>query len=206
MLEKNKDAVCQEAHELMRVVREHSGTDEAKAAFGKIYQKYWKTLWALCVKVCGQGAGADLVFEETWKRIWKHPDYDYDTHRTRFETWMSRIASRAACDIRIELTLGDEELSKMNLSVSPVEYEVEGVQDAEPNLNLRLVEEAMAQLSEKESDILRTYIMYDTDSKRHVPDKILEELKTKYQTSNVNLRKIKSRALEKVRDYVNSRR
>lgn len=206
MLEKNKDVECQEAHELMRVVREHSGTDEAKAAFGEIYRRYWKTLWALCVKVCGQGVGADLVFEETWRRIWKHPYYDYETYRTRFETWMSRIATRTACDIRIELTLGDEELLKMNLSVLPVECEVDGAKEEESNLNLKLVEEAMALLSEKESDILRTYVMYDTDSKRHVPDKILDELRTKYQTSNANLRKIKSRALEKVRDYVINRR
>ena len=40
MLDNNKGVECQEAHELMRVVREQKDTGEAIEAFGKIYNKY----------------------------------------------------------------------------------------------------------------------------------------------------------------------
>ena len=208
MLKKDIKAECLEDHELMRVVRDNKDTDEDKAmaAFGTIYYKYCKILWSLCVRVCGEGSVADLVFEETWRRIKMHPDYDYHTYGTRFETWMSRIARRAFYSIRNHLTLGYDELEDEDLAIEPHEFELDGCDEESVSLNMQLVEDAMAQLSEKESDILRTYIEYDTGKKRHVPDRVLTELASRYHTTKVNLRQIKKRALKKVLDYINSRK
>ncbi len=75
-------------------------------------------------------------------------------------------------------------------------------EESEPSANARLIDGAMAELTEREREILRIYLTYDTDKKLHVPQDVLDELQRRYQTTPANLRKIKSRALEKVRDYV----
>lgn len=204
MLDKNKDAEYQEAHELMRVVREQKDTGEAKEAFGKVYNKYKNDLWRLCISVCGDNGNADLVYDATWKKIWNSPSYDYNKHGVSFNTWMSIIAKRAWLDIRVKAILGsDAEMPE--IAVEPEEF---GCDEAEESISIneKLLEDALHQLSEKEYDVLLTYIEYDTDQKKHVPDQIIEALKTKYQTTSVNLRKNKSRALQKVKDYIDKRR
>ena len=204
MLDKNKDAECQEAHELMRVVREHKDTGEAKEAFGKIYNKYKNDLWRLCQSVCGDDGNADLVFGATWKKILNSPIYDYNKYGVSFNTWMSKIANRAWLDIKAKAILGsDAEMPE--IAVAPEDFDCDEA-DESISINENLLEEALHQLSEKEYDVLLTYIEYDTDQKKHVPDQIIEALKTKYQTTSVNLRKIKSRALQKVKDYIDKRR
>lgn len=204
MLDKNKDAECQEAHELMRVVREQKDTGEAKEAFGKVYNKYKNDLWRLCISVCGDNGNADLVYDATWKKIWNSPSYDYNKRGVAFNTWMSKIAKRAWLDIRVKAILSsDAEMPE--IAVEPEEF---GCDEAEESISIneKLLEDALHQLSEKEYDVLLTYIEYDTDQKKHVPVQIIEALTTKYQTTSVNLRKIKSRALQKVKDYIDKRR
>lgn len=200
MLDKNKDVECQEAHELMRVVREQKDTGEAKEAFGKIYNKYKKDLWRVCTSVCGDDGNADLVYEATWKKIWNNPKYDYYKYGGSFNAWMSKIANRAWLDIRVKAILGSD-VEMPEIAVAPEDYDCDEAEGS-ISINEKLLEEALHQLSEKEYDVLLTYIEYDTDQKKHVPDQFIEALKTKYQTTSVNLRKIKSRALQKVKDYI----
>lgn len=56
-------------------------------------------------------------------------------------------------------------------------------------------------LSEKDQEILLTYMMYQ-DGNKHLPDEVLKELCDKYETTSVNLRKIKERALQKVKTFI----
>lgn len=195
-----------ETDELMRTIRENKNSDREKAldAFGRIYQKYKDNLWRLCKKVCSDDGNADLVYEITWKKIWKSPIYDYKKYGVSFIVWMSVIARRAWLDIKVKTILGcDAELPE--IAVAPDEFDY--VETNEPvNINETLLEDALHQLSDKEYDILLTYIEYDTDQNKHVPSHIIEALLTKYQTTSVNLRKIKSRALQKVKEYIDRNR
>ena len=121
-----------------------------------------------------------------------------------FNTWMSKIANRAWLDIKTKAILGsDAEMPE--IAVAPEDFDCDETEES-ISINEKLLEEALHQLSDKEYDVLLTYIEYDTDQKKHVPDQIIEALKTKYQTTSVNLRKIKSRALQKVKDYIDKRR
>ena len=200
MIKKSVRKDCLEAEDLMRVIRENIDSDRGKAmaAFGNIYYKYNKVLWTICVKVCGDNPVADKVFTTTWKKIMNHPDYNYTEFGVTFETWMSSIAKNAWIDtLKKEVPLEDKTIDDC------IEAE-EGVveEDVVPSFEAELIERALEELTEKERDILKTYILYDTNNKKHVPDEILDELRERYQTTSVNLRKIKSRALEKVQDYV----
>lgn len=192
---------CLEAEELMRVIRENIDSDRQKAmkAFGKIYEKYCEVLWTVCVKVCGGNAVADKVFGETWKKILNHPNYDYTNNKVTIMTWLSRIAHNARLDIlKKELPMFDYTID----DYLETEIGIEEEKDIELSFSAQLIEGALAELSEKERDILKTYILYDTDKKSHVPDEVLDELKERYQTTSTNLRQIKKRALSKVRDYI----
>lgn len=191
---------CLKADELMRVIREKVDSDreEAMNAFGELYDIYKDVLWGLCVKVCGDNATADLVYERTWRNIQNHPNYDYREHNVSFETWMSRIAHNAWCDVmKKSVPIAEDTIDDIIATEEGIEEE-----EMEPSTNTRVIDEAMAELTDKERDILKTYLIYDTDKNLHVPQEVLDELKNRYQTTSANLRKIKSRALEKVHDYV----
>lgn len=194
------------AGDLMRIIRESKKVDEVKAkeAFGALYYSFKDILWSLCVSVCGDTADADLVYQATWRKIYKNPSYDDTSHDVSFETWMSRIAKNAWLDIRRKQVLIDREPEKgFEIMETDDSFDRE---EREPTLDEKLLMEALAQLTEKEFDIMRTYIEYDTDAKKHVPDEILKGLQTKYHTTATNLRQIKSRALKKVKSYIENRR
>ena len=205
MLSKSEEMDCLRADELMRAVRENMDSDRGSAwdAFGRIYHKYHEALMTLCVNVCGDNGYADLVYEATWKKIWNNPSYDYNTYNVSFKAWMSTIAKRAWLDIKLKAILGSDTQSP-EPSINLIEYEL--VEEDIPSINEILLEEALHQLTEKEYDILMTYIEYDTDQKKHIPDEVIALLTTKYQTTPVNLRQIKCRALKKVKDYIEYRR
>lgn len=207
MLRKCDEMDCLWAEMQMREVRAYkdSDRDKAREAFGKVYQKYQENLYTLCRKVCGDEGSADLVYGETWKKIWNKPEYDYQGYKTTFMVWASIIAKRIWIDLRQKTILRTDHEKFPDIPIEAHEYEIEENPEL-PNINEALLEEALHQLTEKEYDILMTYIEYDTDKKKHVPDRIIEELTAKYQTTPVNLRQIKSRSLKKVITYIDERR
>ena len=73
-MSKSEEMDCLWTDEQMQVVRENMDLDSTKSwdAFGKIYQKYSGILMTLCIKICGDRSNADLVYETTWKKIWKN--------------------------------------------------------------------------------------------------------------------------------------
>lgn len=206
MLSKSEEMDCLWADELMRAVRENMDSDreKAKTAFGEIYQKYKSILWMFCTHVCGDDGNADLVYEITWQKIWKNPTYDYNIYKVSFKAWMAVIAKRTWFDIKKKAILGSDEEMK-ELPVEPEDFELVDTGEV-PDMKVKVLEEALHQLTEKEYDVLMTYIEYDTDQKKHIPDNILAVLTTKYQTTAVNLRQIKCRALKKVKDYIEQHR
>ena len=203
MLSKSEEMDCLWTDGQMRVVRENIDSDRETAweAFGKIYQKYKGVLWQLCIHVCGDGGNADLVFEATWKKILNSPTYDYTIHKVSFKVWMAVIAKRTWLDIKKKAILGsDSEMTEP--AVEPKDFEFVDESNDVANMNQKVLEDALHQLNEKEYDVLMMYIEYDTDQKKHIPDSILAVLTKKYQTTAVNLRQIKCRALKKVKDYI----
>ena len=197
---------CLWTDELMQVVRENMDLDRTKAwdAFGKIYHKYSGILWTLCIKICGDRGNADLVYETTWKKIWENPIYNYNEYKVSFKAWMSVVARRVWLDVQKKVVMASD-AEMPDISVNPHEFEI--VEEVEkPNFEKQVLEDALHQLNEKEYDVLMTYMEYDTDQKKHIPDNVLAVLTTKYQTTAVNLRQIKCRALKKVKDYIEQHR
>jgi len=57
-------------------------------------------------------------------------------------------------------------------------------------------------LTDKEKDILLTYMQYESNDNKQLPRNILEQLKAKYDTTSVNIRQIKYRSLKKIKDFI----
>lgn len=178
---------------------------EAQQAFGIFYEKYSRLLWSLCYSVCRKidvsntEELAKCVFYNTMTTIYEHPTYD--AKKSKLSTWISKIAYHETLDLISEFKLNE---SKRNISLN--EKVIETVPEKEEIIDTetpekKILNEALDQLKEREREILLTCLMYKEEHK-HIPDEILLELSQKYDTTAVNIRQIRKRALDKVKAYI----
>ena len=106
-------------------------------------------------------------------------------------------------DLLLQTSLGEENVALVAGAQSNLYNEDGGltiVVQAAPG-NGPTVEEALKTLSDRDQDILRTYMMYE-DGKKHLPDGVFQHLLKKYNTTPENLRQVKGRSLKKIKDLV----
>lgn len=72
---------------------------------------------------------------------------------------------------------------------------------------LRLMREALDTLSERERDVLRVAALYFRPGEEHqrLPNEVAAELARRWETSGDNVRAIRSRAIKKLKGYLESR-
>ena len=191
--------------ELMRVVRESKDADidRAKNAFAILYERYCEELLRICMSVCGNSPESELVYERTWEKIYKHPCFGKNKEKHAFITWLSRIARNTWYDIRKQVILGSD-LPPDDACILITDEEV--TESSPPSIEEVLIKGALAELSDKERDILLTYLDNDTGDGRHLPSAIIKELTAKYGVTAAALRQIKKRSIEKVKSYIEKHR
>jgi RNA polymerase sigma factor (sigma-70 family) len=76
-----------------------------------------------------------------------------------------------------------------------------------PSANRKLLDEAIDSLSEKEQRVLRTTFQYYQPGKQHqrLPNDVAEDLAKELGTTSDNVRQIRHRALEKIKEYIKSK-
>ena len=79
-------------YDLMRRVQ---GRDAS--ALAALYDRYGSRVYALAVTIVGEGATAEEVTQDTFMKLWNHPEY-YRIDDGRFVAWLLTIARRAAID------------------------------------------------------------------------------------------------------------
>ncbi|MDR0683011.1 MAG: sigma-70 family RNA polymerase sigma factor [Dysgonamonadaceae bacterium] len=178
---------------------------EAKEAFKIFYNRHKDFLWSLCYSICTKNKkiseGKELakdIFNNTMMSVYKS-SHTYDSQKGKVRTWMSRIAKNEMCD----LLKRETRHIPLNEDICPV-INV----DVEEEINIpspekKVLDEALNKLSEKETDILLTYMQY-SDGNKHLPDEVLNELRQRYNTTAESLRQIKKRSLDKVKGYITS--
>jgi DNA-directed RNA polymerase sigma subunit (sigma70/sigma32) len=72
---------------------------------------------------------------------------------------------------------------------------------------LRLLREALDTLTERERDVLRVAALYFRPGEEHqrLPNEVSAELARRWDTTNENLRAIRSRAAKKLKQYLEVR-
>ena len=82
----------------------------------------------------------------------------------------------------------------------------EEAESGPPSIKEVLIKGALAELSDKERDILLTYLDNDAGDGKHLPTEIIKELTVKYGVTAAALRQIKKRSLDKVKTYIEMHR
>jgi RNA polymerase sigma factor (sigma-70 family) len=179
---------------------------EAQKAFSIFYDRYKNFLWNLCYFICHNcktnenNELAKDLFQNTMISIYTYGN-TFDPQKSKVTTWMSRIAKselyKLLCDIK-EYRI-DENLEVL-LSESAANEEMEtDFENQSPEQNA--LKEAIESLSEREQEVLLTYIMYE-DGNKQLPLAIRQHLIDKYATTQQNIQQIKSRSLKKIKDHI----
>lgn len=178
---------------------------EAQEAFQIFYYRYSKLLWSLCYSVCTKldvnngKEFASYIFSNTMTAIYEHPTYD--ASKSKLSTWMSRIAYHEALDLIKEHGMNNHKviipINEEMTTSTPDNNEV--VEHNTPQK--KILDEALNLLTERDREILFTCIMHQ-EEKKHLPDEVLMQLSNRYNTTPVNIRQIKKRALDKVKAYI----
>lgn len=199
---------------LLNISEKASNKHQADEAFTELYYRYSKFLTsAVQTHMRSQGKYikeiVDMVVSNVFIEVYHNPlnfSFDPQKHASEimaFKGWIVRIARNEFYDIikqssqrenRLRL-VGDEDLLN-----PPVEIEVE--EEFICN-NRKLLDKALEGLNDEERYVLMScYDVYEEG--RYTPSDVLDILCEKLSTTRANIRQIKKRSLDKVKNYLNS--
>jgi RNA polymerase sigma factor (sigma-70 family) len=135
---------------------------------------------------------------------------DPERLRQRTRAWLGRIAQNLVADSfrrvrEVSATPYLETLSCEGIDEVP-DWARRPDEGQEPSPELDLVYDGLCQLSEVEQDVLRiTVLYYRAGGHQRLPNDVSAELAARWSTTNENIRAIRSRALKKLKAYVEKR-
>lgn len=206
---KQSSVELSDAELLARVAQGASDPARARGAQAEFYARHVRYLYGSLRKrrqllELAAESPEDLV-QETFQRAFERahtfrslPGLAADHERQRTRAWLGRIAHSLLADqLRGELATADSPyLERIGVEVE------ESVATTSPALER--VRQALASMSEREQDVLRVTALYyrvGHESQR-LPNRVSEELAQRWQTTNENIRAIRSRALKRLKALV----
>jgi RNA polymerase sigma factor (sigma-70 family) len=191
--------------------------NDSSKAKNEFYYRYRSFLLQVCRKSCSHFINgdelADDVFQNTMIKAFNGINRLHEKlvkgkteNSFHIKAWLSVIAKNELIEFLRKNP--DERNLANNFRLSYIENEIpfEFIEINEenfskPSIEQEALEKGLAALTERERDILMTYILYHNQSEpnRHLPDDILGSLCSRYKISSDNLRQIKKRALLKLK-------
>lgn len=184
----------------------------ADEAFKEFYQRYSHTLWEICSKICSrlvEGKGAEDLMSQVFRKVYYNAASfnsggctTETAIRKRIKGWLFKIAQNQFRD-----WIKTDKKKKVD-SYSPEEFknylddlggnQEEIIKRSEESI---VFEEVWDTMSEREQDVLRlSYLYYDVAEDNHrMPSDKVEELAEFHNVTKVYIRKIRQRALEKLK-------
>jgi len=199
---------------LFYIALKEDDPENAQLAWAEFFERHWRYLLGVCRKSYGLALG-DLGVEDLVKdafiRVYQkaatfNPAPNGATNqRRRVRAWLGKIANRL---FLVSWRQERRVISIDELIADGIEPAIQERSDPKvdaSNPQLELVCLALTTLTEREREVLvASYAWYDSSQGCHrMPDSELAVLAAKYQTTTVNIRKIRSRAKEKVEEYIN---
>lgn len=152
-------------------------------AFEELYRRYSGKIYGYLQKKLGPGAATDDLFQETLLRLHKYR-YRYDASRPLLP-WLFTISHNALVDyLRKAETV-------RKLAVEAVALGQSSTLTQEPELSA--LSQGYNLLAEREQEVLRL---------RYGQDLGYDEISLRLSISSANARKIASRAVKKLRDFL----
>jgi RNA polymerase sigma factor (sigma-70 family) len=198
--------------DLLALMGRKENPDLARAAWGDFYSRHIKFLYGVCFRAYGQRLGAhgveDLV-ADTFRRVYTHgaPTYQSDVLENsevqlrRVQGWLTKIAERLACD-----TLAGCRLERIHFEQEEWQDVPEKAEEHVSEITAYVCRAMQLTLTEREEDVLRTTFHCHDPAKDHqkLPEAVLSNLAKRWQTTPDNIRQIRSRALRKLKDALES--
>ncbi|MEZ4372396.1 MAG: sigma-70 family RNA polymerase sigma factor [Polyangiaceae bacterium] len=196
-----------------------SGGDTKQAAQAEFYSRHVHYLFAVLVKQQHRlrrvvGISAEDLVQDTFHRAFSRAHTfssdgidDPDHLRRRTRAWLGRIAQNLLIDaVRQSNEIADSAtLERLEDEPPPSSRPPPDSQRpvAELSASERMTR-AFERLSEREQDVLRVSALYYRagDEHQRLPNDVSQELAKRWQTSNENIRAIRSRALKKLKAWV----
>jgi len=189
---------------LMLVAQRH---DSSEMAFRTFYKRHVGYLLYICNRKYGDiltDTGVEDLVQETFTRVYEKAHtfcadkaLNHDDSLKRTHGWLQRIAANLFHDYRRRNTNVPTE-PLMDTHVILTESNSQNSEDSE---KMKLIKDALNRLTEREQDILRTAYQW-REPNRHLPSHVIEELTQRYNTTPENIRKILSRTIKKVKDFI----
>lgn len=185
----------------------------AQAACGEFYERHKLYLYAVILRSHGKSLGREGVSDmttETFMRVFERAQTykpcgseDADTQRQNVRAWVGAIAGNVCMDYfrdsDTHLVLVDEWTNDADPTHHDKDEECNQLSD-----ELLLIHEAMVTLTDREQEVLRVTMAYwkNDGSQERLPNHVAEDLARSFETTSANIRKIRERAMKKVRNFV----
>ena len=202
-----------DAELLERVAERATDATTARAAEAEFYDRHARYLYSVLLQrvrrpLALSGREVEDLVQETFFRAFARAEtyssgdaWDRDSQRRRSRAWLGRIAERL---------LADWLANAREFAASPyldTLAEPEPGPPSSPSPKLRLLREALDTLNERERDVLRVAALYFRPGEEYqrLPNEVSAELARRWQTTNENIRAIRSRATKKLKEYLAGR-
>lgn len=195
-----------DAELLERVAGRERDPALAKRAQAAFYQRHVRYLYGLVLRqkkhlLSVAGLAAEDLVQETFHRAFdKAHTFDADgitdpeRLSRRARAWLGRMASNL---------LVDHLRKRQEVAASPYLERVscDGIdEEGPPSPRLLRVAHCLEKLSERERDVLRiTALHYRAGEHQRLPNEVSKELADRWETTNDNIRAIRTRAMKKMK-------
>jgi RNA polymerase sigma factor (sigma-70 family) len=192
-------------------------SNDSSRAKDEFYYRYRSFLLQVCRKCCAHFINgeelADDIFQNTMIKAFNGMNNLYNKlveskteSSIHIKAWLSIIAKNELIEF-LRKNPDEKNLAnsfRSNYQEIGIPYESSEIIEeyiSKPSIEKEKLDNGLAALSERERDILMTYILYQNQSEpnRHLPDDVLVSLCNRYKVSRDNLRQIKKRAFLKLK-------
>jgi RNA polymerase sigma factor (sigma-70 family) len=202
--------------DLIRRMADQTGNfSAAREAWEKFYLRHHRVLIGICMSDYGYLLGLDdindVVHDTFLKAFNRAESFDHqeccptDVQERKSRGWLAAIAENVVRDrFRGQIEISVVEETEIERSPSLTEEAMGDTDTPEPE-RLRLLKAGFALLSEIEQTVLRATMSWWQPDQHHqrMPNAAMQELSRQIDKSPENIRKIRSRAMEKLEKYVN---
>jgi DNA-directed RNA polymerase specialized sigma24 family protein len=184
---------------------------EAERAFSIFHTRYKNYLHTIVKNVCRSWEmyGAELieaVFTNTFLTVYAKAEgfmviegIPFERQEKRMKAWLGEIAKNEMLQLLRQFKVDKDKIEYTDDLTCFLNLEEEtGHQDTSDYL---LAEKALQSLSERDRNILTTYLMFE-DGNRNLPSIEIQRLSEMWNTHPDNMRQIKKRSLAKVEMYI----
>jgi RNA polymerase sigma factor (sigma-70 family) len=200
---------------IQRMADQGSNFAAAREAWEQFYLRHHRVLMYISMSdhgyLLGQDDINDVVHDTFLKAFNRAGSFDHqescpaDVQERKCRAWLAAIAENIVRDRfrgQLEISIVDE--TEIERTESPRQEATDETEIPEPE-RLKLLRSAFAGLSEIEQTVLRATMSWWQADQQHqrMPNAAMQELSRQIDKSPENIRKIRSRAMDKLEKYVN---